>query len=245
MDLETMATRNPSLIVERDELLHHLGIFRPQFFSPARNPTQITSTSTPVRFRVQDSNGAPIGNADIIVYGSIGSEDQGKTNAQGTVTVTIPVTAPFLNQVAALYVKPPANYWEQFLERPRLDPQGVNMITLQPLSSYARAGFPGQAGSPFVGWGQEIMGLPNLVPLQSGGERANGEQIRVAIIDSGCDVTHPALDHIRIGRDYTNLTNNQPDEETWKNDPLSHGTHCAGNGRVLPACALDRKDVIC
>jgi subtilisin len=56
-----------------------------------------------------------------------------------------------------------------------------------------------------------------------------GQGGRVAIIDSGCDNKHPALTHIQIGRDYTNLdAEGKPDPGTWTVDSTSHGTHCAG-----------------
>jgi subtilisin len=224
--LESMARRNPSLIVERDYLLQHLGNFRPQFVGLPRSPSQITTVSIPVRFHVQGDNGRPLPNADIVVYGNTGTEDQGKTDAGGD--VTIPVMGGFLNQAAALYVKPAADYWEQFVERPALDRNAVNTVTLQPLATFGQAGFP---GNPFLGWGQRIMGLLGLDM-----RRSNGAGVRVAIIDSGCDTVHPALSHITDGRDYTNLDpNHEPDQNTWRNDVISHGTHCAGiiagNGR--------------
>jgi subtilisin len=60
-------------------------------------------------------------------------------------------------------------------------------------------------------------------------ELLNGRGVRVAIIDSGCDTRHPALSHINIGRDYTNLDkDHEPNHETWRTDVISHGTHCAG-----------------
>jgi hypothetical protein len=220
--LESLARHNPSLIVERDHLLQHLGSFRPQFVGLPRNPTQITTASIPVRFHVQDANARPLEDAEILVYGNTGTEDQGKTNAQGDATVT--VTGGFLNQTAALYVKPAADYWEQFVERPALDADVVNTITLRPLGAFAQAGFPGQPNNPFVGWGQRIMGLLGLDP-----QTCDGAGVRVAIIDSGCDATHPALKHIVNGRDYTNLDpNHEPDHNTWRADMISHGTHCAG-----------------
>jgi hypothetical protein len=60
--LESMARRNPSLIVERDYLLQHLGNFRPQFVGLPRSPSQITTVSIPVRFHVQGDNGRPLQN---------------------------------------------------------------------------------------------------------------------------------------------------------------------------------------
>jgi len=217
--LESIARQNPSLIVERDHLLQHLASFRPAFLGPERSPTQITVAPIPVSFHVEDANGQPLEKTEIVVYGEGGTEDQGQTDVQGD--AVIPVTTGFLNQVAALYVKPAANYWEQFIERPALEENGINSITLRPLGDFAQARFP---GNPFVGWGQRVMGLLGLDP-----KTCDGAGARVAIIDSGCDTSHPALSHINIGRDYTNLDqNHEPDQNSWKVDVISHGTHCAG-----------------
>ena len=217
--LETLAQRNPSLIFEPDHSLRHLGNFRPLFLGLPPGSSNLTTVSIPVRIHVQDDNGRPLPNAEVVIYGYTGSEDQGKTDAGGD--VTIPVTGGFLNNVVALYIKPAADYWEIFIEQPALDGNAVNNVTLHPLKSFAQAGFP---GNPFVGWGQRVMGLLGLDMQQCKGANA-----RVAIIDSGCDTGHPALSHISIGRDYTNLDrNHEGDPNTWRNDLISHGTHCAG-----------------
>lgn len=218
--LEALAQRNSSLILERDHLLQHLGSFRPQSLGLQRNPAQVTAAAVPVRFHVQDIVGQAVPHAEVVVYSDTGIEDQGETDAQGDATIS--VRGGFLNHVAAVYVKPAANYWERFTERPALESDGVNSIVLQPLELFSPARFP---GNPFFGWGQRIMGLLDL-DLQ----QCTGAGARVAIIDSGCDITHPALQHITIGRDYTNLDpkSHQPNPTTWSTDVISHGTHCAG-----------------
>jgi subtilisin family serine protease len=222
-ELDTLGLRNPALIVERDHLLKHLGNFKPQFLDTSRSPTQITTAPIFASFRVQDDGGQGIANATIVVYGEFGNEDQGQTDAQGN--LTIGVNGGNLNMTAALYVKPAANYWERFVERPALDARNVNKITLQPLASYRESRFsnPAPTGPAFIGWGQRVMGVLGLDPRQD-----NGAGARIAIIDSGCDTSHPALSHIMIGRDYTNLQDHQPDENTWRDDTIHHGTHCAG-----------------
>ncbi|HTR14468.1 MAG TPA: S8 family serine peptidase [Roseiarcus sp.] len=220
--IKSLAQSNPALIVERDYLLQHLASFRPQFTDSANNPTQVATSGISVRFHVEDQNGGPLENAEIVVYGNSGSEDQGKTDARGDATITIRCGS--LNETAALYVKPAKDYWERFVERPALDEDIVNIIELQPLTAFVPAGFSGPRDNPFVGWGQRIMGLLGLDP-----DKCDGAGVRVAIIDSGCDANHPALNHIKIGRDYTNLDeNHEPDQKTWRTDAISHGTHCAG-----------------
>ncbi|QUS38202.1 serine protease [Tardiphaga alba] len=230
-DIEAMRQRDPTLIVERDHLLEHLGSFQPQFVRPSNVSIQAARAPISVRFHVQDSDGHGIANATVIVYGQFGNEDKGETDNQGDVTIN--VYGGYLNMTAALYIKPAANYWEHFVERPELDASGVNTITLQPLASYgaARYASPAANGPAFIGWGQRAMGILGLDP-----QRQTGVGVRVAIIDSGCDTNHPALSHISIGRDYTNQHDrNQPDTSSWREDQIFHGTHCAGiiagNGR--------------
>jgi subtilisin len=221
--LHQLAEKNPALLVERDHLLQHLGMSVPQLLGPARSPSQVILLSTQVTIRVQDTAGKPVPGAEVILYGEDGTEDRGQTNAQGDTTVSI--TGGFLNSVLAMYIKPASDYWEKFIDRPALDAGTTpNTITLVPLSAFPPARFPGDPPA-FCGWGQRLMGQLNLNPQQ-----VNGAGARVAIIDSGCDTTHPALTHINIGRDYTNLdaTSQEPDQNSWRKDLISHGTHCAG-----------------
>ncbi|WHY01705.1 S8 family peptidase [Neobacillus sp. DY30] len=57
-------------------------------------------------------------------------------------------------------------------------------------------------------------------------ERSKGKGITVAILDTGCDVTHPDLSgRIISGRNFTTDDNGNPDEY---NDYNGHGTHVAG-----------------
>jgi subtilisin family serine protease len=50
-----------------------------------------------------------------------------------------------------------------------------------------------------------------------------GQGVRIAVIDSGAAPGHPNLGRIRNGFDFVN---HHPD--TWTQDILSHGSHCAG-----------------
>lgn len=217
--LHSVVGKVPALLLERDYLLQHLGSFRPQFVDARRSPSQVSALCTRVRFHVRDGDNKPLQDVAIVVYGDDGAENQGTTDQQGD--ASIDVAGGFLNHVAALYVKPAAGCWEKFVERPTLDATEINTVTLFPLQSFSAVDFP---GNPFVGWGQRLMGLLTLDP-----QKCDGAGVRVAIIDSGADTSHPALAHIKIGRDYTNLDDNHdPNPDTWKEDSIHHGTHCAG-----------------
>jgi subtilisin family serine protease len=48
--------------------------------------------------------------------------------------------------------------------------------------------------------------------------------VKIGVIDSGCDTTHPLLQHIKHGKDFTAGAT----ERSWTQDLASQGTHCAG-----------------
>jgi subtilisin len=114
----------------------------------------------------------------------------------------------------ALYVKPTSDYWEYFVLRPALNENGVTVVQLKPLTST----FPNFPQQGLVGWGQKLMGLDAIAPTLT------GRGVKIAIIDSGCDNTHPQLTHVQNGMDFTE----NGTDTSWTTDTVSHGTHCAG-----------------
>jgi subtilisin len=216
---------HPGLIIERDYLLGHLSDTGPfGIGSVGVGPTNVMIDSTRLKFHIQDSTGDPQVNTTICLYTNSGGEAQTATDANGDATVT--VNSGYVNDVAAIYVKPFAGCWEKFAHRPSLQTNAINTIVLKKLADFPAAGFvePTAGGRGFCGWGQRLMGLDQISMGQ-----ATGLGVKVAIIDSGCDNTHPALTHIKIGRDYTNLdADHRPDQQSWTTDSMCHGTHCAG-----------------
>jgi subtilisin family serine protease len=69
-----------------------------------------------------------------------------------------------------------------------------------------------------LGWGQRLMGL------HASAGRLSGGGVRIGIIDSGCDTSHPLLHHVSEGKDFTSGGT----DGSWGQDLVSHGTHCAG-----------------
>jgi subtilisin family serine protease len=110
-------------------------------------------------------------------------------------------------------MKPAADHWDRMIDHPVLA-DGVNTLQLRPLSDTFR-GFPQAA---ITGWGQRIMKLDQIDPSLA------GQGVKIGIIDSGCDNSHPQLTHITRGMDFTN----NRDTASWTRDTMSHGTHCAG-----------------
>src|SRR5262249_33236891 len=119
-----------------------------------------------------------------------------------------------IESVRLMCIRPASNHWDRVVRSPRLTESGVNTIRLRPLAE-TFANFPNER---LVGWGQRLMRLD---------ERAasfTGSGVRLGIIDSGCDTSHPQLRHITRGRDFAD----RGAESSWTDDAISHGTHCAG-----------------
>jgi len=84
--------------------------------------------------------------------------------------------------------------------------------------------------------------LPPLITRDWAWKGASGEGVKVAIVDSGIDATHPAVGHVEGGA----VIDYDPDAESLvritegaHEDVFGHGTACAGIVRGLaPGCEL-------
>jgi subtilisin family serine protease len=203
------------VIVEHDALLKHadatFDLLRASVESSLL-PTSSSTDSALVRLRVAGADDSPVKKATVMVYGR-GFPAQGTTDRQGKVELNVPGGG--LDSIQAVYVKPEADYWEKFITRPSFSADTENIITLRRLSD----GIQGFPNNKTVGWGGKMMGLDRL------GSTVTGRGAKVAIIDSGCDNSHPQLTHVTRGHDFTT---DEGSDETWTTDVISHGTHCAG-----------------
>lgn len=204
------------MIVEHDALLKHFGYgasleLARSAVEAAVSPLSPTA-SVSLSVRVVGPDGEPVGKASLCAYGR-GFPAQCTSDDNGVATLTLMGGGP--ESVQAIYVKPEANYWEKFILRPSLSEQGVNTIALRRLDET----YPDLETTGMVGWGQRLMGLDQLA------KGMTGRGVKVAIIDSGCDNSHPQLGHVRQGMD---LTTEDGDTNGWTRDQISHGTHCAG-----------------
>jgi subtilisin len=217
LQLQRQATASNTLFVHENVRLQHMSDTAP-FDAGALLPVTAAATAmVPVNVRVVGSDGRPVVNAMVSAYGA--GFVQAATDGTGLATLTF--FGGTVDDLAALYVKPFADYWERWIPSPSLRSDGENLVTLQALENWPGANL--RRGEPFVGWGERLMGL------QGSDANLTGKGAKVAIIDSGCDTNHPALSHINIGFDLTNRDpNNNPDPNTWRNDIISHGSHCAG-----------------
>ena len=202
------ASAPANIIVEHDALLQHADDPAMSAFNNAM--AIVPGFGTDIRIRVVGLNGRPLSKATVYVYG-MGFPAQGQTDDKGEVTVTL-FGGP-IESVRAVYVKPYADHWDRMIQRPQLS-SSINTLQLRPLND-SYQGFP---NTGMVGWGQQLMKLDQIAAS------LGGQGVRVGIIDSGCDNTHPQLTHVTRGIDLTNNRN----VSSWTNDTMSHGTHCAG-----------------
>ena len=201
------------LVVERDQ---HLNLMDPALHRPGL-VTSVLPTSGPVLATVvivTGKDGAPLAEAEVSLFGSM-LPASGVTDANGQVQLSL--FGETIDSVRGLYVKPKADYWSFYQRDPAISTEEANVVALRPLSDWpALANYQRQK---VVGWGQKAMRLDQL----PGNYRGQG--IRVAVIDSGVATTIDSLNRVRAGFD---IINKKTHPETWNEDTLGHGSHCAG-----------------
>jgi subtilisin len=201
------------LLVERDQ---HLALLDPAFQQPGMvaglMPNSGPSLSADVIVLGKDN--APVPDAEVYLFGSM-LPARGTTDAQGRVNLTL--FGETAQSLRGLYVKPKADYWSFYQRDPEISPDEPNVVGLRPISSWAAlTDFPGKQT---YGWGQKAMRLDQL----PGNYRGQG--IKIAVIDSGAATTHQDLGNIRMGFD---IVNKKTTPNTWNDDSVGHGSHCAG-----------------
>jgi subtilisin len=167
-----------------------------------------------VQFQILGERDQPLAGASVTVLGrSFGA--LAITDQAGAASVTILDAEADLDDVGAIYVQPAADHWECFMQRPILNPAETNVIRLRPLS------FPDatkSAGEKRPAWERELMGLDRLAA------GLTGAGVKIGLIDSGCDTSHPLLRHVAKGVDLTRGNG----ARDWTRDEIGQGTHCAG-----------------
>lgn len=201
------------LIVEPDR---HLNLFEPAFHQPFL-VGGATPTSGPVLTTVivvVGKDNAPVADAEVYLFGSM-LPGSATTDAQGRATVTLFGETP--DSIHSLYVKPKADYWSFYQYHPDISTAEANVVGLRALAEWpSLQNFPQQQ---VYGWGQKAMRLDQLP------SNYLGQGIKVAVIDSGAATTHQDLSNIHFGFD---VINKKVNPNTWNEDSISHGSHCAG-----------------
>jgi subtilisin len=207
-------TMPPQLIMEEDTPLDYPTPVAPPYPGPTGLATWSSTTSLEtrqIRFRVVGEGERPLINVAVSLAGD-GAPQEGRTDKRGE--VTLPLVALPGTRARTLFVNAPNNHWDQYLVEPEPSDADVNVVRLRAIGETI-SGFPERFR---YGWGQIQMGL-HRVP-----ETLTGTGVRIAIIDSGVDTSHPLLRHIRHGLDLTP----GGDPQTWTQDVVGHGSHCAG-----------------
>jgi len=204
----------PQLVVEEDAALENGGPVSAARSEPARLAAWSTASNVEVRsirIRVGGDGDKPLAGVGVSLAGD-GFPQEARTDKRGEVTV--PLVALAGRRARALFVSAPHGYWDRYVTDPELSDTDVNVVRLKALEETI-GGFPDQYRH---GWGERQMGLDRLP------DALCGSGVKIAIVDSGVDTTHPLLRHIRHGVDLTNRS----DPHGWGHDIIGHGSHAAG-----------------
>lgn len=203
----------PHVIVEVDARLGYFDMAAPEPIG-----WQLGARALPfprprrdIRFRILGDGDRPLANAGVYLYGP-GFPAQAITDSSGLATLqTFSVDGA---GILAVYVRPASDHWERYVQNPLLDAGNINTIRLSPLGRVP-AKFPGERPHS---WGQRMMRFDRISADWS------GTGIKIGLIDSGCDTSHPSLRQVAQGVDFTR----DVDAQSWTADEIGYGTHCAG-----------------
>jgi subtilisin len=203
----------PHVIVEVDARLGYfdMAASEPMAWQLGAGALPFPRPRRDIRFRILGEGDRPLANAGVYLYGP-GFPAQAVTDSSGQATLqTFAVDGA---GILAVYVRPASDHWERYIQNPLLDPGEINIIRLSPLGR-TPAKFPGERPHS---WGQRMMRFDRISADWS------GTGIKIGLIDSGCDTSHPSLRQVAQG---TDLTHGE-DAQSWTADEIGYGTHCAG-----------------
>ncbi|MEK4459654.1 S8 family peptidase [Paenibacillus sp. FSL R10-2748] len=204
--------KNPQVIISENQTLRHLSSMDLEYLKIFSTSANFTTKIFKLLINGKDSN-APLKGVNVYITGDGLKPAVGVTNEEGIVELHVQMVAP--NSPFQLKIMPPHSYWSFIKNNPELEEGITNTIYLT--SIFENNGSDIKHFS--LGWGQNLMGLSKMPP------DIDGKQVKIAIIDSGCDNSHPSLRHILKGADFSSRN---ADSSSWSNDPYNHGTHCAG-----------------
>ena len=203
-DLKRIKTLMPGIVVEPNILYRQWRPPLVEDFEPLSLP--FTGSAHTAEIRVSGESGVPLEGVAVYLIEHIApgrkSGYEGVTGSDGTCRLAIAKPSePF----PLLVLYPRRDYWSRVMDRVDLR-RGAD-VTLQPLPPV----------SPEVyDWGHTYARMVD-------GAANGGQDVRIAIIDSGIRNDHPDLrPHGGI-----NCVFNE-DETRWHADEGGHGTHCAG-----------------
>ncbi|PFD40349.1 hypothetical protein CN285_13810 [Bacillus cereus] len=220
-----------NLLISEDKSLDYGGVVGSRSLMPPIRTFSLTAETKTKKYRFQflGKGDKPLSKITVQLVGDA-FPTPGITNENGEVELEIITMGD--NPPRFLMATAPDSYWDIQLANPQVNENTVNIIRMRSFSDTI-PGFPEQFQ---FGWGQRLMGLDKLP------KEINGVGVKIAIIDSGCDNSHPLLSHIQHGKDFTGDSN----QNSWTQDTIGHGTHCAGiiaarsiNGSMMRGFAPD------
>src|SRR3984893_17579020 len=215
----------PHLIIERDSLLACADYqSAPARVPPIGTMLPLRSVATEISIRVIGERDQPLARATVVI-------DGGERPAQALTDETRKARIPFFGSsteaIRALFIRAAANHWDRLIPAPRLS-SGINTVKLRPLCEF----YPHFPTARLLGGGQRLMGIDPTAG------RFSGSDVKIGLIDSGCDNSHVLLRHTVDGKDFTNGGT----DTSWIQDLVSHGTHCAG---IINAASTEQGIVGC
>jgi subtilisin family serine protease len=203
----------PHIVVELDALLSPYGttVPGPLGWQLSARTLPFPRPARDIRLTILGDGDRPLAGAGVNLYGA-GFLAQAISDPSGEATVK-----SFDSEgsgIRALYVRPASDHWERYIHDPALELDEINVIRLSPLGMNS-AKYRGERPHS---WGQRAMKFDRV------SAEWTGAGIKVGIVGSGCDNSHPILSHVTQGADLTR----GDDANGWKVDELGHGTHCAG-----------------
>ncbi len=200
------------LIVERDQPLQ---LFEADFAQPAMVSYNLPlgGAAFSAEFQLL-GKGQPVEGAEVYLFGSM-LPARGVSDASGRVRLTL--YGDSAASIRRLYVKPRADYWSFYQERPDVSDDEVNVVGLRALSDWpGLKNFPQQQQ---LTWGQRAMRLDQLPNTY------RGQGVKIAVVDSGCANSHQDLTQVTRGID---IVNKATAGTSWNVDTIAHGSHCTG-----------------
>lgn len=201
------------LLVERDQ---YLNLMDPAFRQPGM-VSNVLPTGGPAlvaNVMVVSKDGTPVPDAEVSLFGSL-LPASGVTDPSGVANLTLYGETP--SSIRGLYVKPKSDFWSFYQRDPDISVDEPNVVVVRMLSEWpSLTGFP---RTKAVGWGQKAMRMDQLP------SNYRGQGIKIAVVDSGVATTHEGLSRIRAGFD---IVNKKTNPNTWNEDTIGHGSHCAG-----------------
>jgi len=210
LQAQTAAPSSPVRVEanQRMDLLHGLNInWRTEPHFRALFDTQGAST---IDIRVIGDGDRPLSGAIVTVHG-LGMPISASTNSDGVAQISAPQHA--INAIAAIVVDPASMHWSKVVRNPALEAGRANVVRVQSFMEFD----PEFTKRGATSWGVDRLGATTRGEL-------TGRGVKVGVIDTGCDVSHPLLSHVKGGADF----NPDATADSWKQDDNGHGTHCAG-----------------